>query len=231
MTQITGEVFFCVIITIIVYLFCVHLHLKFRKGWLNPLFTASFLLIMVMLAFHVQKPAYEEGSIIFNHLLKLSVVSLAVPLYKQWTFLKKNYKKILTGVFGGTVVGTLSVIGMAQLFHLNQQLLASLIPKSVTLPIAITISNDLGGLSSITVCFVIISSLVPLTIGPKLFKYLRIQSKGARGLAMGLSAQMLGANRSLHWGEEEGAMGSIAMITSALFFSAIMPFLPLLLKL
>nr|WP_308314892.1 LrgB family protein [Bacillus sp. T33-2] len=135
-----------------------------------------------------------------------------------------------TGVIGGTALGILSVIVLAHIFHLSQQLVASLIPRSVTLPIALTISDGLGGITSTTVFYVIFSGLVSLTLGPKLLKQLGIKSKAARELAMGTSAQMLGANRSLLWADEEGAMGSVAMTTSALLLSVLMPILPFILK-
>nr|WP_263327147.1 LrgB family protein [Neobacillus sp. Marseille-Q6967] len=230
MIDFIGNTLFTVILTIICYVFTFKLNKKYKKDWLNPLYTATILLILLLLVFHVDIGTYQQGSIIFTQLLKLAVVSLAVPLFKQWSFLKENYQKICSGVFGGTIIGIVSVVGLAQLFHLKEQLLASLILKSVTLPIALTISSDLGGLTSITVLFVIFSALISLTIGPSLFKHLGIRSKGSRGLAMGTSAQMLGANRSLIWGEEEGAMGSVAMIASGLIFSLLLPILPFLLK-
>jgi putative effector of murein hydrolase len=76
---------------------------------------------------------------------------------------------------------------------------------------------------------VITSALISLIIGPILLKKLGIKSKSAKGLAMGTSAQMLGANRSLLWGEEEGAMGSVAMTISALFLTILVPILPYIL--
>ncbi|MFS0636102.1 LrgB family protein [Mesobacillus foraminis] len=106
-------------------------------------------------------------------------------------------------------------------------LTASLIPRSVTLPIALVISTNLGGISSTTIFFVITSALVSLIVGPKLLYLLGINSKSAKGLAMGTSAQMLGASRSFAWGEEEGAMGNIAMTTSAIFLSLLVPILTL----
>ncbi|WP_419888323.1 LrgB family protein [Neobacillus niacini] len=220
------NIFFCLAITLACYFFSFKLYRKYKKAWLNPLYTASALLIFFLLIFHIHEDTYQQVSVVFNQLLQLAVVSLAVPLYKQWSFLKKNYKKIFAGVISGTVLGVIAVLGMAQLFQLKQQLLASLIPRSVTLPIALTISNDLGGITSTTIFFVIFSALISLMIGPKLLNQLGIKSKSAKGLAMGTSAQMLGANRSLVWGEEEGAMGSIAMTTSALFLSVLMPILP-----
>jgi predicted murein hydrolase (TIGR00659 family) len=220
------NIFFCLAITLACYFFSLKIYWKYKKAWLNPLYTASALLIFFLLIFHIHEDTYQQVSVVFNQLLQLAVVSLAVPLYKQWSFLKKNYKKVFAGVISGTVLGVIAVLGMAQLFQLKQQLLASLIPRSVTLPIALTISNDLGGITSTTIFFVIFSALISLMIGPKLLNQLGIKSKSAKGLAMGTSAQMLGANRSLVWGEEEGAMGSIAMTTSALFLSVLMPILP-----
>ncbi|MFJ8259610.1 LrgB family protein [Peribacillus asahii] len=223
------KVSFCIIMTIACYFVSLQIYNKYKKNWLNPLYTASVLLISLLLLFHVHEETYQQVNFIFNQLLQLAVVSLAVPLYKQWSFLKKNYKKILVGVICGTAFGVISILSLSHLFHLNEQLLASLIPKSVTLPIALTIAKDLGGLASTTIIFVIISALISVMIGPNLLKYLGIKSKSAKGLAMGTSAQMLGANRSLVWGEEEGAMGNVAMTTSALFLAIVVPIIPYLL--
>jgi len=77
-----------------------------------------------------------------------------------------------------------------------------------------------------TILFVIISGLSSLVFGPLLLHKTGIRSKAAKGLAMGTSAQMLGATRSLAWGEEEGAMGSVAMTSTAFLFSILVPFLP-----
>ncbi|WP_337970278.1 LrgB family protein [Virgibacillus salexigens] len=220
---------FCITITLACYFLGLRLYRRYQKAWLNPLYTSSLLLIFLLIVSPIQKGAYQQGSSIFSLLLQLAVVSLAVPLYKQWPLLKKNYKKICIGVMCGTVLGVIAVLEMSHFFHLQEQLLASLIPRSATLPIALTISSDLGGLTSTTVLFVIMSALISLIIGPFLFKKLGIKSKSAKGLAMGTSAQMLGANRSLLWGEEEGAMGSVAMTISALFLTMLVPILPYIL--
>lgn len=229
MINMAGNVLFCIASTLVCYFFSLKLFRKYKKNLLNPLYTASALLIILLLSLHIQKETYIEGSIVFNYLLQLAVVSFAVPLYKQWAFLKKNYQKVLAGVICGTALGVMAVVVLSFLFHLKEQLLASLIPRSVTLPIALTISNDLGGLTSVTVIFVVLSALISLTLGPKLLEQFGVKSKSAKGLAMGTSAQMLGANRCLLWGEEESAMGHIAMTTSALFLSLLVPILQFIL--
>lgn len=143
--------------------------------------------------------------------------------------MKRHLKKIFSGVFAGTSLGIFTVYILSQLFHFNQEIMASLIPRSVTLPVALTVSDGLGGTTAFTVFFVLFSGLFSVMMGPKLLKWLGINSKAAKGLAMGTSAQMMGASRSLMWGEEEGAMGCIAMTTSAIILSLFIPILLLLL--
>ncbi|TDL72091.1 LrgB family protein [Rhodococcus qingshengii] len=225
----TVNAVFCIAITLACYFLGLKFYRRYQKAWLNPLYISSLLLIFLLIVSPIQEGAYQQGSSVFSPLLQMAVVSLAVPLYKQWPFLKKNYKKICIGVMSGTVLGVIAVLEMSRMFHLQEQLLASLIPRSATLPIALTISSDLGGITSTTVLFVIMSALISLIIGPFLLKKLGIKNKSAKGLAMGTSAQMLGANRSLLWGEEEGAMGSVAMILTALFLTILVPILPYIL--
>ncbi|KAA9028581.1 LrgB family protein [Niallia endozanthoxylica] len=214
---------FCILITLGSYGICTVFYRKYKKSWLNPLFSSSFLLVLLLLLFHIPEETYSQASSLFQFLLQLVVVSLAVPLYKQWTFIKKNYKKIFIGVMAGTAMGLLTVVLLAHFFHLKEQLLASLIPKSITLPIALTISSNLGGLYSTTIIFVIISALISVLIGPKLMQQLGIKSKAAKGLAMGTTAQMIGANTSSIWGEEGRTMGNVAMTTSALLLTLAVP--------
>ncbi|SET34573.1 Putative effector of murein hydrolase [Salinibacillus kushneri] len=231
MITLFGAILFTVSITSLCYHFGIRLYRKYRKGWLNPLFTSSLLLVSLLFTIHLDGETYQQGSSVFHLLLQVAVVSLAIPLYKQWGFLKKNLKKIILGVVCGTMMGVVAVSVMAGvIFHLQEEVVASLIPRSITLPIALTISQYLGGASSATVIFVIMSALISLMIGPILLKHLGINSKAAKGLAMGTSAQMIGANRSLDWGEEEGVMGNVAMTTSALFLSVSLPLLTLVMN-
>ncbi|MBY0096019.1 LrgB family protein [Mesobacillus maritimus] len=228
------NIVFTTVVYILLTLCCYFLSLKlfylYKKAWLNPLFTGSILLVFLLLVFHVKEETYQHASSIFSFLLQLAVVSLALPLYKQWQFLKKHYKKIITGVVSGTFIGLMAVLVLSQIFHISHQLLASLIPRSVTLPIALTISDNLGGISSMTILFVVISALFSVWMGPRLFTTLGIKSKSAKGLAMGTSAQMIGANTSLAWGEEEGAMGSVAMTTSAMLLTIVVPVISFILS-
>jgi predicted murein hydrolase (TIGR00659 family) len=220
----------CMTMTIVSYAISVKIFRRFKKSWLNPLYTSTIFIYASLLLFHVPFKTYQQGGVIFEQLLQIAIVAFAVPLYKQWPLLTRNFQKIFSGVLSGTLLGIMSVLLMSQLFHFNNEVLASLIPRSVTLPIALTVSNDLGGITTITVFFVLFSGLFSVIFGPNLMGRLGIKSKAALGLAMGTSAQMLGANRSLLWGEEEGALGCIAMTTSALFLSFLLPLFTILLR-
>ena len=219
----------CILMTLASYIASLQVFRKFKKSWLNPLYTGTALLIILLLLGNIPLSVYQKGSSLFELLLQLSVVSFAVPLYKEWPLMKRHLKKIFSGVFAGTSSGIYSGYLMSQVFHFNQEVMASLIPRSVTLPVALTVSDGLGGTTAFTVFFVLFSGLFSVTMGPNLLKWLGINSKAAKGLAMGTSAQMLGASRSLMWGEEEGAMGCIAMTTSAIIISLFIPILLLLL--
>ncbi|MFC0274043.1 LrgB family protein [Metabacillus herbersteinensis] len=225
MVTLIDNLLLCTIITSISYVIGIRVFRRFNKSWLNPLYTVTVSIICLLSFFHVDFSYYTSGTGIFSLLLGTATVSLAVPLYKQIKLIKKYLLIIGCAVMVGTLTGVISIVLLAKVVHLNQEMMLSLIPKSVTVPIALSISQSLGGIPSLTVLFVVISAVFSLVTGPLLLKICRIRSKIAKGLALGTSAQAIGANRAFEWGELEGAMGSIAMITSALFMTLITPLL------
>lgn len=225
MEKMIDNVLLCTVITGLSYLMGVVVFRRFNRSWLNPLYTVTVFIICILSFLHLNFSSYTAGTGIFSMLLGTATVSLAVPLFKQLNLIKKYFLVILWAVLPGTLTGVASVMLLTNVLHLNKEMTFSLIPKSVTAPIALSISQSLGGVPSLTVTFVFISAIFSLTIGPLLLKYARIRSRIAKGLALGTSAQAIGANRAFEWGELEGAMGSIAMITAALSMSLITPLL------
>jgi predicted murein hydrolase (TIGR00659 family) len=216
---------FCTVTTSLSYAVGLRIFKRFKKTWLNPLYTATVIIICFISFFHLNISNYTDGDGIFSFLLGTATVSLAIPLYKHLAIIKKHFFIIFLAVLPGTLMGVISVVLLTKLLHLNKEMMFSLIPKSVTAPIAISISQTMGGIPSLTILFVVVSAIFSLVTGPFLLKLTRIQSKIAKGLALGTSAQAIGASRAFQWGELEGTMGSIAMISSALFLSIITPLL------
>lgn len=216
-----NNILLCTVITVMSYVIGLRVFQTYNKAWLNPLYSVTVFIISLFLLLHLDFARYSSGTGIFTLLLGTATVSLAVPLYKQLRLIKKYFSIIVWAVIPGTLAGVVSVVLLNKALDLNREMMFTLIPKSVTAPIAVSISQSMGGIPSLTVMFVFISAIFSLLTGPILFKFIRVKSGIAKGLALGTSAQAIGANRAFEWGELEGAMGSIAMITSALFMSFI----------
>ncbi len=219
------QIFTTTLITLFSYFLGIMLFQKYHWRWLNPLYSSTIIIIILLGLLHIDIKKYTDGSDIFSILLGMATVSLAIPLYKHLKTIKKYLPTIAFAVIPGTLMGVASVVLLTKLLHLNREIMSSLIPKSVTAPIALSISQSMGGIPSLTFLFVILSAVFSLTAGPFLLKFTRIRSRIAIGLAFGTSAQAIGASRAFEWGELEGTMGSIAMISSALTLSLISPLL------
>ncbi|SDI04800.1 LrgB family protein [Alteribacillus bidgolensis] len=219
---------FSTLLTVTSYAVGLKVFRRYHKPWLNPLYTATIFLVLVLVFVpSVNYESYLQITDVFSFLLGIATISLAVPLYKQILVLKKHAKKICLGVMLGSAGGILSGLVLAKWLLFQDKILLSLISKSVTIPVALSVTDMLGGIPSLTVLFALSSALFSLMLGPKILQMAGIKSKVAKGMALGASAQALGVNRALQWGEEEGSMGSVAMCTSAVFLSILVPFLGL----
>ncbi|MCK6258653.1 LrgB family protein [Fictibacillus sp. KIGAM418] len=224
MSMMFGNAMMSIVTTSLAYLFGLKVYRKSNHNvWLNPLYTVTLLLFLLLPFLHMDVKTYEKGSCIFSILLQTAIVSLAIPVYKQYPLIKKNIKKITVGIVSGGLAGVVSACAFAVLLGFKGNVVASLLPKAATLPVALSVSNSLGGTASLTILFVLFSALFSLIVGPRVLDRCNIKSKTARGLAMGVSAQALGANRSFQWGEEEGVMGSVGMTTTAVLVSVFIP--------
>jgi putative effector of murein hydrolase len=220
-----SNILLCTSITVMSYAVGNKVFKTYNKSWLNPLYTVTVFIIGLLTLSHIQVAQYSSGTGIFSLLLGTATVSLAVPLYRHVRIIRKNFVIIFWAVMPGTLTGVISIVLLTKYLHMNKEIMLSLIPKSVTAPIALSVSQSLGGIPSLTILFVCISAVFSLMVGPFLLNFTRIRSRIAKGLALGTSAQAIGANRAFEWGEIEGVMGSIAMITSALIMSIMIPLL------
>lgn len=178
---------------------------------LNPLLIAIVIIICFLFALHIDFNTYNKGAQFINMFLGPSTVVLAVPLYKQLDLLKKNAKAILTGIFVGSFIGIISIIGISYLVGLDTSMIKSLVPKSVTTPIGISISSQLGGVVPITVLAIIVTGIIGAVFGPTICKIFKIKDKVAIGISIGTAAHAVGTSKALELGEVEGAMSSLSI--------------------
>jgi len=190
---------------------------------LNPVVTAVSLLIGFLLLTDISYEAYFEGGQFVHFLLGPATVALAIPLYQQLAKLKRLWLPVLATVVVGVVVGGMSSVGFAWLLGASPQTQVSLAPKSVTAPVAMGISEKIGGLPSLTAVLVVVTGIIGAVIGTKLFDLLRIRDDSVRGIAMGITAHGIGTARAFQVSPEMGAFSGLAMALSAFFSAFILP--------
>jgi predicted murein hydrolase (TIGR00659 family) len=211
MNVLTNNILFGVIISLIAFEVGLFIYRKTKFPLFNPLLIAILLVIGFLVVFNIDYDVYNKGGQFINMFLGPATVVLALPLYKQLKLLKKYFIPILIGIFVGSSVSIVAVILLSYLFGLDKVITISLIPKSVTTPIGIEISNQLGGLQPVTVLAIIFSGIVGAIISPLLCKVFKVKNNIAIGLAIGTSSHAIGTTKALEIGETEGAMSSLSI--------------------
>lgn len=187
------------------------LHRKTRFFLLNPVLLSVAVLIAVLSLTGVSYESYLKGGQVFSFFLAPAVVALGLPLYRQLRRLSRASLPILASTAAGSLVGVLSAVLPAGLLGASPALLASLAPKSVTTPIAIGVSEVLGGLPPLTAAVVIGTGILGAVLGPPFLRAIGVRSPTAFGLAMGAAAHGIGTARALEEGEAAGAASGLAL--------------------
>lgn len=211
MEILTENALFGIIISLLAFEAGLLIYKKTKFPLFNPLLIAIALVISFLVVFNIDVDIYNKGGQFINMFLGPATVVLAVPLYKQLNLLKKYLLPILVGILLGSSIGISSVILLANIFGFEKVLTISLLSKSVTTPIGIEITKQLGGLAPVTVLSIIISGIIGSILGPLLCKKFKINNKVAIGIAIGTASHAVGTSKALELGETEGAMSSLSI--------------------
>ena len=207
---------FGVTVSLIGYGAGIMLKKKFKYAFLNPLLISIIFVIGVVMLCGVDYESYENSAQYLGYLLTPATVCLAVPLYQQMTLLKKNLAAVACGILAGVLASLGSVLLLAFLFGLEHDVYVTLLPKSITTAIGMGVSEELGGLVTITVAVIIVTGVIGNVIGEAVCKLFRIYEPIAKGLALGTSSHAIGTAKALEMGEVEGAMSSLAIAVAGL---------------
>ena len=220
MIELLHSQLFLLTFTIGIYAGAVWLYKRTKWMLLHPLLTSIVVLIVSIKSFGVSYEEFSAATSIINFMLGVSVVALGFLLYEQLIHIRGNVKIMLTSIIVGATVGIGSVILIAKWMGANFQIIASLEPKSVTTPIAITVAAHAGGIPSLTSVVVIVVGIFGGIVGPLILRMLGIESKIAKGLALGSAAHAVGTARAMELGAVEGAVSGLAIglmgVTTAL---------------
>jgi len=198
---------------------------KTKSPFFNPLLVGTSLVIFILLYFNIDIENYNKGAGFISFFLGPATVVLAVPLYNQMKLLKSNSVAIITGILVGSVASIISVVLFSRLLAIDELLLLSLIPKSITTPIGIELSKQIGGLPSLTVISIVIAGNTGYIAAPFICRLFRIKNPVAKGIAIGTSAHALGTTKAIEMGEVEGAMGGLAIGLAGIVTVLITPLL------
>ncbi|WP_148864049.1 LrgB family protein [Marinobacter fonticola] len=190
---------------------------------LNPVITTIGMLIVFLLLTGTSYEEYFEGGQFIHFLLGPATVALAVPLYEQLSRLRAVWIPVLVALLAGVIVGALSSMAIAWIFGASPETILSLAPKSVTAPVAMGISDAIGGLPSLTAVLVVVTGIIGALLGTKLFELLRIGDDGVKGIAMGVSAHGIGTARAFQVSPMMGAFSGLAMALSAFATAVLLP--------
>lgn len=213
---IENSVFFGAVISLLAYELGLILKKKFRLAIFNPLLIAILCVMGVLVVMDVDYDTYNEGGKYISYLLTPATVCLAVPLYQQLALLKKNIKAVAAGIVSGVLASGVSVFLLAKLFGLSHEEYVTLLPKSITTAIGMGVSEELGGIVTITVAVIIITGVLGNMIAEAVLKIAHIEEPVARGLAIGTSSHAVGTAKAMELGQVEGAMSSLAIAVAGL---------------
>lgn len=196
-----------------------------QPAWLNPVLLSVLALAMALIVSDIPYADYFEGAQFIHFLLGPATVALALPLYRELPTLRRHALPIAVALTIGMITTVASTLLLAKLTGLDRVMQLSIAPKSVTAPVAMGITERIGGVPSLTAVFAIITGVLGAMIAVPLLKRLRIEDDAAKGLAIGLVSHGIGTARAFRISERSGAYAGLAMALSATLSAIGLPYL------
>ncbi len=210
-------------LTVAAYGIGVYLYRKSRVMVLHTVIIATAIIILFLKITNTDLELYEANTKILRFLLNLSVVTFGYLLYKHYNYIKKRGIAIMTATFMGSLASLTVISAVLILMGAKMETIITIMPKSITTPIAIVLSEQMGGVVYLTAVVVILSGIFGAVLGSFFLKLFGIKSRLAKGLAMGSAAHGIGTAKALEMGALEGAAGGLAIALMGFFTSVLMP--------
>lgn len=206
-----NTVYWGILVSVTSYIVFNYLQKKTKFVLLNPLLFSTVFTILFLIVFKIDYKTYYDKADFLYYLLSPATVCLAIPLYEQINILKKNVKAIVFGIISGVLASMGSVLFFSIIFRFSHTMYVTLLPKSITAAIAMSISEEMGGISSLTVPIVIMTGITGHIIAGKVCKIFKITEPIAKGVSIGSASHAMGTVKAMEMGEIEGAMSSLSI--------------------
>lgn len=190
---------------------------------LNPVAISVLLVSLILIFFNIQYERYFEGAKFIHFLLGPATVALAVPIYKKWDLIVSNSKAIFVSLIIGSIFAILVTYLLSLYFELPKELILSLLPRSVTAPIAMGISEIIGGIPSLTAIITLITGVIGASLGIFVFDLMKLKNMDARGFSLGLASHGIGTARAMSKNKNAGVFAAVGMGLSGLVTSMLVP--------
>lgn len=198
--------------TILFYLLAKRLYRRWPHVWFSPLIFAPVLLIAAVLLFRTSYADYSHSTHWLVMLLGPATVAFAVPIYEQRQTIRQYWPALMFGVVVGSSVAIISAWALASLLSIDGSLRLSLLPRSITSPFAMAISQDIGGTPNLTALFVVITGVIGAALGETILRVLPLKSAMSRGALFGMGAHGAGVAKAQQIGREEGTIAGLVMV-------------------
>ncbi|MGR5062015.1 CidB/LrgB family autolysis modulator [Photobacterium sp. DNB22_13_2] len=211
--------------TLVVFYTARYISKHIQHPIVNPLLICLLVIIPLLIWLEIPYETYFEQNKWLNALLEPAVVALAFPLYEQLSQIRKKWKVIFSVCLIGSLLSMITGAGIALMLGADAQLTASILPKSVTTPIAMAVAEQVGGLPSVAAIMVIIAGLFGAVLGYPLFRLIGVKAPIAKGLTMGTVSHALGTAKAAEENYQEGAFSSLALVICGVITSILAPLL------
>ena len=196
---------------------------KWKKPIFNPTLIGMILVVLFILITGMNADVYTAGMKKMSWLMTPATICLAIPMYEQFRVLKKSLKAILAGVCAGTLSCMLLITAIGLLLRFEQSILISMLPKSVTTAIGVSLSELFGGMAGVTTAAIIVTGICGNMMGVMLCKLFGITDEVALGVAFGTSAHVIGTAKANELSELTGAASSLSLVVAGLLTAVFMP--------
>lgn len=204
------------------FAFAIYARTKFNP-LANPVAIAVAILALILTLTGTPYETYFDGAQFVHFLLGPATVALAIPLYQQVDKLKRNWFALLVAAIIGSAAAIATAMGTAWALDASRATILSMAPKSVTTPIAMGISEKIGGLPSLTAVLVIATGIIGAIIARGILNLMKISDHGVRGFALGVTAHGIGTARAFQVSEQMGAFSGLAMGVSGVLTALLLP--------
>ena len=190
-----------------------------------PILLAGIVLIVILKVFNIDYAVYNESGSFLTLMLIPAVVALGYPIYKHKELLLKNKRIIYSGFLFASVLAIISTYYVAKFAHADLRIIVSMLPKSVTAPIAVEISQEMGGIPELTACVAVLTGVFGAVFGHRLLKLFKVKHDISVGLAIGAASHVIGTARCAEKGKElQVVMASLSLVIVGILTAIIAPF-------